>query len=92
MLREVEGHKTRGCKVHRSVEVHDAKGCTVRLGDVRLCSILGASVLGDHGPVTKESGRPPGRFLADNRLATGSCCQLASLDEYLRDTGGDTEG
>jgi hypothetical protein len=66
MLREAEGHKIRGCKVHQNVEVHDAKGCTVRPGDVRLCSVLGASVLGDHGPVTKESRRPPGKFLADN--------------------------
>jgi hypothetical protein len=89
MLREAEGHKIR---VHRSVEVHDAKGCAVRLGDVKLCSVLGASVLGDHGPVTKELGRPSGRFLADNRLAAGSCCQLVGLDEYLRDTGGDTGG
>jgi hypothetical protein len=59
MLREAKDHKTRDCKVHRSVEVHDVKGCTVRPGDVGLCSVLGASVLGDHGPVAKESGHPP---------------------------------
>ena len=50
-------------------------------GDVRLHRVLGVSVIGDHGSITKESGRPVGRFLANHQMAAGSYFEVIGLDE-----------
>jgi hypothetical protein len=75
-------------EVWKSMMRRDALYAQEMSGYVAYQECLSSEITG----VTKESRRPPGRFLADNRLAAGSYYQLAGLNEYLRDTGGDTGG